>query len=373
MGFSQGFANGFGLIDGAMRKNRAEARQSKMDAKEEVRYNKEQEALSQQRALQNQSSALGIAQAQDKLNHSAEDRKLKTNLMGLQIDNETEKLNKVKLETQQKRNESAASYIKLAASGADVGDKGRKAVNESVYAGVWNKFKGQVDSANVHFSKYDQLQSPEEVAAFLNDPETLKYANGIFSNEIYSREKATGNNYTISGMQVINGGIVPEFTITDSKGNVVSEGVPATVGKTSNKNDQIKPVSFSDMKKKVVETLSFANFVKSNPSLQKTLGLEPSKEYETVSEGSALIDKNTGKFVYKNEKQQESYTPAQASSALSRIYDKYRGSLGGQVDEELITDEDHALIQYLLPLAYPGNAPTPKQPRQNSDPLGLGL
>lgn len=345
-GFVDGFATGYSLIDRTMgRKENQQLARDKMA--------QDQQQFSQRFGLSQQNHDLAQEQfKQNKLNQdrSFEMRQKEYDNQNRLFDLETER---AKLETQKARNDEAMQYLRIAADGVDIGDKGRSAINNSTFAPYIAQTDSERKQAVDYFSRYDNLKTPEELMQFANAPQTRKYLETYFNNELYPREKATGMKYEISRVVPVPGGVNVNFNVYDRGGNLVKQNVPATSGRGDGKDETIMSVPIKDFKQKVMSGINLQRALIESPAMRRSLGMDAPDKMVKLGLGDSLVNARTGQTVASNEKPAQQYTPAQASAALKRIYDKYM-TLGGAIDEKNISNEDRALIRYLEPLAYPG-------------------
>jgi hypothetical protein len=168
-----------------------------------------------------------------------------------------------------------------------------KLLKNSIYGSISNRFgdASKVNEMKQWFAQSQGMTDPAQLEAFINDPKTLSYSTDLMRNELRPREKATGNKYDIVGWKPVQGGVTPLLRITDKKGNVISDGVPATSGKGGGKEESVMVVPIKDLKQKVSAMIGTAELIKSDPRLSKVFG---SKGGEFAMSGGYLYNKKTG-------------------------------------------------------------------------------
>lgn len=293
MSFTQGFSTGFGLVDGTMRNARAEERQKMLDAREQQRYQQEQQYRKQQaeKAQANADRSFGLQQDQfrmqrqdaqwnqDNAMFDREDaadqreyqRKREKLADGMAIKEHSAKMNKYQVETMDARNKLAASYLEDYARSGQISDEAARVIADSSFAGTYNAMSGIKDTLTGVLNGYEKIKTPDELVQFINQKDTLEVVNRSMRNELYRREKSTGNTYEIIALEPMPGGVTPVFKITDEDGNVVAQRAPATKNQSPDKNDEVMVVPISQLKNKIAEGFRFMDYADRDPVLKSVL------------------------------------------------------------------------------------------------------
>ena len=389
MSFTNGFNNGFGLVNGVMQQNRNNERQAMLDERNEERY-REGLALQRERAEQAQSNAdrsFGLQETQFKLGRQdvqwnqdnamldredeADQRefdnniKLKGATLAEQKARRDIELNK--LQTMEARNNLAQQYITQYANTGYMDDEMKAVLSSSVHAGTFNRLsKIKSDVVSV-MDDYSKIQSPDELLQFINQPKTLKVVNETMRQELYMREKATGNDYEIIALEPAPGGVIPIFKITDKSGKVVTERAPATSGQSSGKDENVMVVSAKAFKEKIVNAFRFVDYAESDPILKSVF--EPKSDSKNiVSTKHGLYNKQTKQFEYKSNDARTEYLQKSLSSIDQRLKEQY---LPDEEKADLLRQRSQ-VIQEWNALTSDGK-PEPKAPPkpEGDDPLGM--
>lgn len=301
MGFTEGFTQGFGLIDGVMRKNRAEERQARLDEVDNERYQDKQQMNESQLALQKEQVALQDKQFKAQQQQNEVQNKRKDKELGLTESQVKAQIDKEKLATQKIRNELAAQHLDQYYKTGILTEEAVDAMQDSVIAPTYRSLKAMQDKAFGVISEYQNIEDPQELIQYINKPETLEIVNAAMGNEIYSREKQSGGNkYEIVALEPMPGGVTPILKITTPDGKVVTERAPATKNKSSSSDDQVMVVPINQLKAKIVDGFNFVDVIDQHPELAKQF--KKPKELTKLGKGDRLIDPTTNKVVVDNVK-----------------------------------------------------------------------
>lgn len=299
MSYVNGFKTGFGMVNTLQQQQAEKERLAMLDERDESRYTDEQKRLAMlddKEAKRYEEGRLfdmqKHAQEQANSNRTFEEQKKNNSF------NRNMQSNEWSLKQDAKNNKDALAAIQLFASGGVVDEKGKNAIQRSVYAGTYNKMAGKIDSYNQHLATYRDDFTPEEAISWANDPTSLSLATDAFNNEIRVREKETGNRYEIGGVDVLGGKVVPLFNIYSPEGKMISERVPATKNRTGDKSDLINGVPIQDFKAKTVSAVSFVNQVNENPELKRLILGDDRKVDATLDKLESETNKNNATAEY---------------------------------------------------------------------------
>jgi hypothetical protein len=414
MSLAQGFAQGFGMMDQYYARQDAQQFRDQQAQTEQQRYGAQMERQQKQDQLAAQQHRLGLIDkgvptyddgtpnfglyqkeldqkrqadviaAQQKAKLEADKIRTEINKNTAEITAKYASANKsqadadkvqheVKLATMEQRNRLAGLAYQKIQQGFELSPDEVAALGDSVFAPLAKK-SGEVKAMDQHFSIAQSIEDPMELMAYMNAPKTLEYVNTVFSNEIYQREQMNpGRKYRIVELDVLEGGVVPVFEVTDAKtGDVISKG-PATANKSSSQSDQLRLVPISDFKGKIAETLGVMSEMEQNPMIRQYLN-GGSEKGIVLGSNSMLVDPVTG--VVRAENKNAGLTPRDIYSRMNAI-DRILNGDGARImpeDQKAAFRQEYEQLRGMLP--QQGNAapavqpPTPNQstnaPRNNA-------
>lgn len=369
--FVDGFATGWGLTD-----------------KTVARVNREklaQEKLEQDHAWQNKQLALQekrLALAQDRQNQEEEWRRkqwLRQDWLDQNAEMDREeaadqqafenrmleknfKLNKglTDAKTMKAINELSEQYLSDYARSGVITEDGARALAHSAYAGTFRALNGIKDKATSVLSGYESIKTPEQLLQYANQKDTLDVVNATMSNELYSREKTSGNKYEIVALEPMPGGVTPVFKITTPDGKVITERAPATRRKSSDKDDEVMVIPIQEMKKKIVEGFRFFNYADKDPMLKKIL-MPSDGEYK--ASGGVVLNTATGEY--------ERIDNGLSQSKIDEMYSKYINSVAsGFSNQEPVPKSEWMIMNGFSGAKGGDGLPQPGSPQQGDNEPG---
>jgi hypothetical protein len=280
----------------------------------------------------------------------------------------------LKAKTAEDRNKLVATLLQLhEQDGYQFTEEDMAAIMDSSFGALMKHHGTAVESMRQDFIKAESMEDDLQLIEYMNSPKMLTNVNRIFGTEIYEREKTNpGKKYRIIKLDVINGGIVPEFEVTDAKtGSVISTG-PATVNRSTSADDFVQPVPVHLFKDKIAQTFRILDSAKTIPELNRYF-TGGSEKGIVLGSNSMLVDPVTG--VVRAENTRSGLTPRDIYTRVNAI-EKMLGEDDYKVKPEqktaLMQERDQLLAQ--LPQQLRGSQafeqPTPNQstnaPRNNA-------
>jgi hypothetical protein len=318
MGFSQGFAAGFGMVDNAMHR-RQQMQMSQADRDEEkYRFGLQQQRLAEQDQVAAQQARINQAamgldpnwnpeqqeqyvlgrQRQDNFNAQSQAQAeaeaarraaiLAENKTNAEIANMQAQAGERKAKAGEIENNAMLAKINLnsqqvnqrlerARQGvATPGDIEWLMKNEES-AGYLQQIKNRVETYQTFASNYESLNQQYDQALasgdqavaqsiqmdmmdYLNNsPEAIDTMNSAFYQSFADRVKAdpTINAMSFAGFEFVDGGVVPLMNITYADGTK-KQGVPATRNKSADPNDELAVLPIHVIKQQVANVMSIS-------------------------------------------------------------------------------------------------------------------
>ena len=397
MSFTQGFAQGYGLVDNTLARQRAEERQAMLDERGESRY---QEGLTREDSRykdeQNwRAQGIAIQQKADNQKQSnwEEDHKLA----------KTSGDRNYALQKQAADQSYELNTLKIKKTRTDLADSAVKKAFSKVYAGVHDEndiallnksapdyMKGLVKYGDDHTAfvtqyqaltnEYDAImknggvvngqpmaeQKLQEITSLLKSPQSLNTMNSAFYKSLSDRfQDENIVSIGVSGIQPVGDKFAILMDIKYKDGTV-KRGVPPTKGKTSDGKDELALVSLQQIKGAIGEAVTISQSlrkdVKANPERGNYFGLSQPEGEFAISDGYMFNNKTgEGKQVStrKNELTQKD---------IDLGYMKYVNALTQSGMNETPMSKAEWIKQQGL-----GGSNQESQQTGSSDPLGLGL
>lgn len=390
MSYVDGFTKGFGLVNGLVQQNRNNERQTMLDDRNEERYREglalqksqaELEAEWKQKqfdANQNwKGQEVAMNQQQFNANQANADR-----TFGLQQQEAARQNELRKLQTMEARNKIAGQYLDSYLQSGQIDEKGKGYLADSVFSGTFNAVNDIKQDFISVLDGYDKVETPEQLIQFANSPKTLSVVNASMRNELYSRDKATGNKHEVIALEPAPGGVIPILRITSPDGSVVTAKAPATKNRSSGGDDQIMVVPISEMKNKITNSFRFADYAGNDPVLKGLLTTEKELNQEKIR--SETNKNNATAEYYRNgkaevkdlnrEQKQAKETIAAIQKSLT-VTDEY-----GNKSIREPNEREAAILDYSMRVLAPNGAfneslvkePPPK-PSNEDDKIGSVL
>lgn len=355
MSFTQGFATGYGLVDRTIARNRAQDRQASLDERNEVRYQEglKYRAAQDERAQSNADRAFGLQQDQFRINQQNEqwrqdnemfDREDRADQQAFQnsMAEKTAKLQEQQAlrqkelhqyQTMKERNALADQYLQNYFTTGHIDEKGKAIIANSVHAATANRMYAIKDDVVSVMKGYGEIKDWKQLLEFANQPKTLNVVNASMRNELYAREKATGNSYEIVALEpATNGGVIPILKITDKEGNIITKRAPATRNKTSSGDDEVMVVPIQQVKQKIVDSFSFATHAANDPVLRQFVEKDADKDLARKELESKTALNDAKSLYYAQGAGKSSNTTTQKD--IDKGYMAYRNSILNAVTAE---------------------------------------